>query len=37
MRVYSGAAWERGMKGEEILLRAYSNQNDWIEAAEKLR
>lgn len=36
MRVYSGAAWERGMKREEILLRAYSKQISWIEAADIL-
>ena len=36
MKVYSGAAWERVMKREEILLRAYSKQISWIEAADIL-
>ena len=36
MRSYSGAEWERAMKREEILLRAYSKQIKWIEAAEVL-
>lgn len=36
MRVYSGATWEQGMKRQEILLRAYSKQISWIEAADIL-
>jgi hypothetical protein len=33
MRMYSGAAWERAMKIEEIILRAYAKKITWIEAA----
>jgi hypothetical protein len=36
MRMYSGAAWERAMKREEIILRAYAKKLTWIEAAEIL-
>ncbi|CAN5751729.1 hypothetical protein BH24ACI3_BH24ACI3_13480 [soil metagenome] len=36
MRSYSGAAWERAMKREEIILRAYAKKISWIEAAEIL-
>jgi hypothetical protein len=36
MRSYSGAAWEQAMKRQEILLRAYSKQINWIEAADIL-
>lgn len=36
MRSYPGAAWERAMKREEILLRAYAKKISWIEAAEIL-
>ena len=36
MRTYPGAAWERAMKREEILLRAYAKKISWIEAAEIL-
>jgi hypothetical protein len=36
MRKYSGAAWERAMKREEIILRAYAKKLTWIEAAEIL-
>ena len=36
MRSYSGAAWERAMKREEILLRAYAKKISWIQAAEIL-
>ena len=36
MRSYSGASWERAMKREEIILRAYAKKISWIEAAEIL-
>lgn len=36
MKHYSGAAWERAMKREEIILRAYAKKISWIEAAEIL-
>ena len=36
MRSYSGATWERAMKREEIILRAYAKKISWIEAAEIL-
>ena len=36
MRSYPGACWERAMKREEILLRAYAKKISWIEAAEIL-
>ena len=36
MRKYSGASWERAMKREEIILRAYAKKISWIEAAEIL-
>lgn len=36
MRSYPGAAWERAMKREEIILRAYAKKISWIEAAEIL-
>jgi transposase len=36
MRKYSGATWERAMKREEIILRAYAKKISWIEAAEIL-
>ena len=36
MRSYSGASWERAMKREEIILRAYGKTISWIEAAEIL-
>lgn len=36
MRLYSRAAWERAMKIEEIILRAYAKKITWIEAADIL-
>ena len=36
MGFYSGAAWERAMKREEIILRAYAKKISWIQAAEVL-
>ena len=36
MGLYSGAAWERAMRREEIILRAYARRISWIEAAEIL-
>ena len=36
MRSYPGASWERAMKREEIILRAYAKKISWIEAAEIL-
>lgn len=36
MRSYPGAGWERAMKREEIILRAYAKKLSWIEAAEIL-
>lgn len=36
MRSYPGAAWERAMKREEIILRAYAKKISWIQAAEIL-
>lgn len=36
MKMHSGAAWERAMKREEIILRAYAKKITWIEAAEIL-
>src|SRR5476649_1880543 len=36
MGLYSGASWERAMKREEIILRAYAKKISWIEAAEVL-
>jgi transposase len=36
MRVYSEAAWEQAMKREEIILRAYSKEITWIQAADIL-
>ncbi len=36
MRSYPGASWERAMKREEIILRAYAKKVSWIEAAEIL-
>lgn len=34
--MYPGASWERAMKREEIILRAYAKKISWIEAAEVL-
>jgi len=34
MTSYSGAAREQAMKRQELLLRAYSKQISWIEAAD---
>ena len=36
MGMYSGASWERAMKREEIILRAYAGKMSWIQAAEVL-
>ncbi len=36
MGMYSGASWERAMKREEIILRAYAKKISWIEAASIL-
>lgn len=36
MGLYSGASWERAMKREEIILRAYAKKISWIQAAEIL-
>lgn len=36
MGFYAGAAWERAMKREEIILRAYAKKISWIQAAEVL-
>jgi transposase len=36
MGTYSGASWERAMKRQEIILRAYAKKISWIEAAEIL-
>jgi hypothetical protein len=36
MRFYSGAAWERAMKREEIILRAYAKKISWLQAAEAM-
>src|SRR5438445_4739916 len=33
MGMYSGAAWERAMRREEVILRAYAKKISWIEAA----
>jgi len=34
--MYSGAAWERAMRREEVILRAYAKKISWIEAAAVL-
>ncbi len=36
MRSYPRAAWERAMKREEIILRAYAKKISWTQAAEVL-
>lgn len=36
MGMYSGASWERAIKKEEIIMRAYAKKISWIEAASIL-